>query len=148
MSTKSKDYKKIEKLLKEDVEDTELQENYEGFKNNVERFQKELTSLDVEIERNNIRIDNLKHSILSNTAEGLNSDEMMEKLQELVGETNEMVDEFNDKRKRLHYNKGLIEKYEEKTHDKLFMYWKILKELNKDIEPFLEWKEQYKGEII
>ena len=149
MSKKKHDpVKALKTAFKEEIEDTELQDNYDGFKSIVERYREEYNHLATEINSNLKAIENLKEVVLKSAMCGILSPAAVEQIEELESDNETLIKEIEKVKNELEYNKKLIKRYEFNSNHKLFVWWQALKAVDPETEAWLEWKVNYENKII
>jgi len=149
MSKKKHDpVKALKAAFKEEIEDTELQDNYDGFKSIVERYREEYNHLATEINSNLKAIENLKEVVLKSAMCGILSPAAVEQIEELESDNETLIKEIEKVKNELEYNKKLIKRYEFNSNHKLFVWWQALKAVDPETEAWLEWKVNYENKII
>jgi len=140
--------KALKAAFKEEIENTELQDNYDGFKSKVEILTQEYNHLATDINTNLKAIENLKESVLKSAMCGILSPVAVEQIEELESDNEPLIKEIERVKEELEYNKKLIKRYEFNTNHKLFVWWKAFKAVDPDTKPYLEWKVDYENKII
>jgi hypothetical protein len=141
-------YEKIYALLIEDFNDTEMQERYDNFKKTREAAKERHNAMIPDINLLIQKMHSLKTTIVDLALQSLSTEESANLLRSTYSE-------FNDMKEKVEYQKSIMDKedqliklYKEDSDRKLFWYWKVLKSLDENIEPWLEWKIQYENHII
>jgi hypothetical protein len=149
MSKKKHDpVKALKAAFQEQVEDLELQRNYDGFKRNLERAKEKHNELVPQINQNLGTIRTLKESVLNLALEGVLSPEASTRVKELEEVNGDLIERIEEFKKEMEENMDLIEKYDILNERKLFTWWEALKAVDPDTQPWLEWKETYTDKII
>lgn len=138
----------LKKAFEEQVNDQELQRNYDGFKRNLEYVKSQHNELVPLINANLHSIRSLKDVVLNSAMEGVTALEAVEQIKVLEDKNSEMIEQINVYKEKIDYNKGLIEKYDYLNDHKLFVWWQALKAVDPETKPWIEWKETYKDKII
>lgn len=137
-----------EALLKEDITDKELQENYEGFKRARESAK---TSYNACVPTLNSMIDkiiNLKELIVSLSLQGLSTENVVKKLAKLDNDFTALSEKADKYKTEMNKQDEQIEKYKDWNERKLFMHWKYLTHFKATDAPWMEWKKQFVDVII
>jgi hypothetical protein len=149
MSKKKHDpVKALKAAFKEQIEDTELQRNYDGFKSSLESCKVEHNDIVLEVNKNLESISALKNSVLTAAIRGVLSPNLVDEINRLEEENEPMIERIGALKEQIDYNKELIKKYEYLNEHKLFVWWKALTAVDPETEPWLEWKETYNDKII
>ena len=138
----------LKKAFEEQVNDQELQRNYDGFKRNLEYVKSQHNELVPLINANLHSIRSLKDVVLNSAMEGVTALEAVEQIKVLEDKNSEMIEQINAYKEKIDYNKGLIEKYDYLNDHKLFVWWQALKAVDPETKSWIEWKETYKDKII
>lgn len=149
MSKKKHDpVKALKAAFKEQIEDTELQRNYDGFKSSLESCKVEYNDIVLEVNKNLESISALKNSVLTAAMRGVLSPNLVDEINRLKEENEPMIERIEALKEQIDSNEELIKKYEYLNEHKLFVWWKALKAVDPETEPWLEWKETYNDKII
>lgn len=149
MSKKKHDpVKALKKAFEEEVNDPELQGNYDRFKSALKRAKNEHNELVPVVNRNLDEILTLKESILNLAMLGIISTEARDRVLELEAENEDIIHKIERYKSEIDENQALIDKYDSLNDHKLFVWWKALVAVDPETLPWLEWKETYNGKII
>lgn len=149
MSKKKHDpIKALKAAFQEQVEDKELQRNYDSFKSAYDYAKEEHNKLVPQINENLATLQTLKESVLCLALEGVLSPDASARVKELEGVNMDLIERIEEYKGEMEYNKSLIENYELLSERKLFTWWKALKAVDPETEPWLEWKETFNDKII
>lgn len=149
MSKKKHDpVKALKAALQETVENTELQENYDRFKRNLEYAKEKHNELVPQINQNLATIRTLKESILNLALEGVLSPDASARVKELEEVNVNLIERIEEYKTEMEENRALIEKYDSLNGRKLFVWWEALTAVDPETKPWLEWKETYNDKII
>jgi len=149
MSKKKHDpVKALKAAFQEQVEDTERQRNYDGFKSSLESCKVEHNDIVLTVNKNLESISNLKDSVLNAAINGVLSPDLVDEINRLEGENGPMVERIEALKEQIDYNKAVIEKYDILSERELFVWWKALTAVDSETKPWLEWKETYKDKMI
>lgn len=138
----------LKKAFNEEVNDTELQERYDRFVNDLERVTEGHNKLVAEINQNIEAIHILKDVVYKSAVQGILAEEAVKKIKELEAINVELMEELDSYKDRIKYNKDLVEKYKDWSDRKLFIWWQALKAADPTTGAWAEWKETFKGKII
>jgi predicted membrane GTPase involved in stress response len=149
--SKKKEHNPVEALKKafeEEINDLELQGNYDRFQKNLERAKDAHNKL-VPLLNQNVEARQILADVVYKSAmEGILSIEATKKVKELEAEMEVLVAELEIHKESMDYNKKLIENYKDWSCRKLFIWWQALKAVDPETEAYIEWKETYKDRII
>jgi ATP:corrinoid adenosyltransferase len=137
-----------EALFKEDLEDGELQENFQSFQRARESAK---TSYNATVPTLNSMIDkivNLKELIVTLSVQGLPTEKVVKKLAKLDDSFTALVKKSDAYKQELDRQDTLIKNYKDWTERKLFMHWKYLTHFGVTSEPWLDWKKQFIDTMI
>ena len=149
MSKKKHDpVKALKAAFQEQVEDTELQRNYDGFKHNLEYAKEKHNELVPQINQNLEVIRTLSDSILNLAIEGILSPDASARVKELEEVNKDLIERVKEYKVEIEENQTLIEKYDILNDRKLFTWWEAFKAVDPETESWLEWKETYANKII
>lgn len=140
--------KALKDAFKEEIEDTELQRNYDGFKSSLESCRTEHNDIVLEVNKNLDIIHSLKYSVLTAAMHGVLSPDLVDEINRLEEENKPMIERIENLKEQIDYNKELIEKYDILSERKLFVWWQALTAVDPETKPWLEWKETYNDKII
>jgi Mg2+ and Co2+ transporter CorA len=135
-------------LLKEDIEDKSMQENFARFERNREFAKTSYNALVPSINSMISQIVNLKELIVSLAVQGLPTEEAIKRLTKLDEDFTKLSEKADEYKSEMNKQDTLIKNYKDWTERKLFMHWKYLTLLKVTEEPWLTWKKQYEGIII
>jgi hypothetical protein len=137
-----------EDLLKEDLEDKELQENYDRFKRSRESAKASYNTCVPTLNSMINKIVNLKELIVSLAVQGLPTEKAVKRLAKLDDSFTKLSEKADQYKAEMDKQGDLIKKYEDLNERKLFMHWKYLTLLKVTDQPWLEFKKQYEDIII
>lgn len=135
-------------LLDEDLEDKELQRNFDFFKKQREAAK---TSYNALVPKLNSMIDmivNLKELIVSLSMQGLSTENAVKRLAKLDDRFTKLSERADAYKSEMDKQTDLIKKYEDWNERKLFMHWKYLTMLKITNVPWLDWKSTYNDTIL
>ena len=142
------DYEKIQKEFQEDFNDLELQERFEQFEKTVKDFKDLYNILVPQINEQIENIGNLNEMIVRSAKLGFLNIQAVNQLKETEASLKEQTEAADSYKERFIKEEKLIKKYREGTKDKLFIYWKMFRALDKNTAPWLEWKTVYDNRIF
>jgi len=137
-----------EALFKEDMEDRELQENFESFKRSRESVK---TSYNATVPSLNSMVDkivNLKELIVTLSVQGLSTEKVVKRLAKLDASFTALAKKSDAYKQELDRQDALIKNYKDWNERKLFMHWKYLTHFKVTDEPWLDWKKQFIDTMI
>jgi len=137
-----------EALFKEDLEDGELQENFQSFQRARESAK---TSYNATVPTLNSMVDkivNLKELIVTLAVQGLPTEKVVKKLAKLDDSFTALAKKSDAYKQELDRQDALIKNYKDWNERKLFMHWKYLTHFGVTSEPWLDWKKQYIDTMI
>jgi hypothetical protein len=148
MSKKNIAQEKLMNAFEEELNDKELQERYDRFRENEKR-EKERYNNQVPVVNELIkRVNDLQHVVLESAVLGILAIESIEELKKLRIELEEAKKIADGFRAAMEYQKDLAEKYEDYSDRKLFHWWKSLKAVGIEVMAWGDWKRQYENVII
>jgi len=137
-----------EALFKEDLEDGELQGNFEGFQRARESAK---TSYNATVPTLNSMVDkivNLKELIVTLAVQGLPTEKVVKRLAKLDNSFTALAKKSDAYKQELDRQDALIKNYKDWNERKLFMHWKYLTQFGVTSEPWLDWKKQFGDTMI
>lgn len=137
-----------EQLLQEDLEDKELQGNYDSYKRQKEAAKTSYNALVPSINSMINRIVNLKEMIVSLSIQGLPTNEPVKRLAKLDDKFTKLSEKADAYKAELDKCNLQIKRYEDWNERKLFMHWKYLTLLKVTNEPWMDWMKQYKDVMV
>jgi len=137
-----------EALLKEDLEDKELQENYDRFKRSRESAKASYNTCVPTLNSMINKIVNLKELIVSLAVQGLPTEKAVKRLAKLDNSFTKLSEKADQYKAEMDKQGDLIKKYEDLNERKLFIHWQYLTLLKVTDQSWLEFKKQYKDIII
>lgn len=132
-----------EKLFNEDLDDRELQNNYDGFKMSRDIWKEKYNELVPEINSLIKRIVNLKELIVTQAVQGISNTESVKRLAKLDEKFTKLTEVADKHKAKMDEEDEFIKKYKDWNERKLFMHWKYLTLLKVTKEPWMEWKKQF-----
>lgn len=150
MSEKKKNdpVKALMKAFKDEVNDTELQENYDRFTRDLKRFKDNHNEIVPVVNENLGKIQALKEAVLSQALSGVLAPQAVEKINEIEKENESLIKNIEFYQGKINETASLIEKYEDWSTRKLFIWWQAIKAVDSETLPWLDWKKTYEGKII
>ena len=137
-----------ESLFKEDLEDRELQRNFEGFKKHRESAKTSYNTCVPALNSMISKIVNLKELIVSLSVQGLPVEKAVKRLAKLDNSFTKLSKKADQYKEEMTKQDTLIDRYERLNESKLFMHWNYLTLLKVTCEPWMDWKKQYKDIMI
>lgn len=142
------DYEKVMKCFNDDFNDLELQERFNNFEKSLanlkERYNEHVPEVNAKI---NMAKD-LDQMILDSAKMGFLNNDAITKAKEVQAYLDGIIPHMENLKSSMEEEKRLIEKYKEGSNQKLFHYWKIFKEIDKETAPWMEWKRDYDKRIF
>jgi hypothetical protein len=137
-----------EYLFKEDLEDRELQENFDGFKRHLESAKTSYNACVPTLNSMISKIVNLKELIVSLSVQGLPTEKAVKRLAKLDNNFTKLSEKADTYKTEIDKQNNLIKNYKDWNERKLFMHWKYLTLLKVTKEPWMDWVKQYKDVMI
>ena len=139
-----------EAVFNEDLEDRELQENYDKFLEKEEYYKSKYNELVPTINKLDARIDEIKETIISlamSSPESLRSG-LIKELKKSKKKSNKLKSIADEYYIKMEEQTTLIKRYQSMNDHKLFLHWQYLKHLGVTEKPWLDWSPQYKDRMI
>jgi hypothetical protein len=130
-------------IFDEDLEDRELQENFDGFKRYREAAKTSYNVLVPTINSMISTIVNLKELIVSLAIQGLPTEKAVKRLAKLDNDFTKLTKKADKYKAEMDEQDVLIKRYEDWNERKLFSHWKYLTHFKVTDEPWLDWKKQF-----
>ena len=131
-----------------DVDDNELQVNYNRFVRDLSDLKEKHNELVPLINSNLDKINSLKEAIFTQAINGIIATEAIQRLKEIETENESHVSKIQLYSESINKTASLIEKYEDWSNRKLFTWWKAIRAVDPNTLPWLEWKTSYEDKII
>jgi hypothetical protein len=131
-----------------EVNDTELQQNYDRFINDLKRYKDEHNEIVPTVNENLEKLRILKGAVLAHAISGVLSPQAVEKITAIEKENEDLVKTIEFYQGKIKETADLIEKYEDWSNRKLFVWWKAIRTVKPDTAPWMTWKKDYEGKII
>ena len=93
-------------------------------------------------------ISEIKDAILMSALNGVSSEGLNRKLRDLESAAEELEERMNVIYSQIKYYEDLIDKYEEWSERKLFVWWRVFTTLDDTTPNWIEWKNTYNNNII
>jgi hypothetical protein len=138
----------VTQLIHEDLEDKELQGNYDSFKRNLDSAKTSYNACVPTINSMINKIVNLKELIVSLSVQGLSTEKAVKRMVKLDNDFTKLSEKADTYKSQIEKQQDLIKKYEDWNERKLFMHWKYLTMLKVIDTPWLEWIPEYKNIMI
>jgi chaperonin cofactor prefoldin len=148
MAKKSKEYNKVWKEFQSELTDGELQSNYDGFVEKVNELNPQYEDIFIHHQKMENEISEIKDAILMSALNGVSSEGLNRKLRDLESAGEELEERMNVIYSQIKYYEDLIDKYEDWSERKLFVWWKVFTVLDNTTPDWLEWKNTYNNNII
>ena len=137
-----------ESLFKEDLEDRELQGNYDRFQKRRESAKKSYNKYVPLLNDLSLKIVDLKELIISLALYQAPSGKTVKNLKKLEIKFDNMQMQANEYYSVMEEQTLLIAKYEDWNGRKLFIHWEYLTLLKATEVPYMEWRTEYENTII
>ena len=137
-----------ESLFKEDLEDRELQGNYDRFQKNRESAKESYNKYVPKLNSISSKIIDLKELIVSLASQSLPTKEPAFQLVKLKTKFDGILEKANEYHSVMEEQTKLIARYEGWNDHKLFIHWKYLTMLKVTEVPYMKWLTEYKNIII
>jgi arginine deiminase len=138
----------LKKAFRETVEDPELHERWVRFQRDLERAKREHNEIVPVVNSNLAEIRTLKESILNLAMLGIISTEARDRVLKLEADNEDLIHQIERWKAEIEENEKLIGQYEKASDHKLFVWWQALRAVDPGTLSWLEWKEDYKDQII
>jgi len=148
MAKKSKEYNKVWKEFQSELTDGELQSNYDGFVEKVNELNPQYEDIFIHHQKMENEISEIKDAILMSALNGVSSEGLNRKLRDLESAAEELEERMNVIYSQIKYYEDLIDKYEEWSERKLFVWWRVFTTLDDTTPNWIEWKNTYNNNII
>ncbi len=140
--------KSLMKAFHDEVNDPELQENYNRFTRDLQRYKDMHNEIVPAVNENLGKIRTLKEAVLSQALSGVLAPQAVEMINEIEKENEDLIKNIEFYQGKIKETADLIEKYEDWSGRKLFIWWKTIRAVDPETEPWMEWKKTYEGKII
>ena len=137
-----------EALLKEDLDDRELQGNYDRFQKNRDDAKESYNKYVPKLNTISSKIVDLKELIISLAIYQAPTGKTVKKLKELEIKFDNMQMQAKEHYSVIEEQDVLIKRYEDWNTRKLFIHWNYLTMLKVTEVPYMEWRSEYEGIII
>jgi chaperonin cofactor prefoldin len=148
MAKKSKEYNKVWKEFQSELTDGELQSNYDGFVEKVNELNPQYEDMFIHHQKMENEISEIKDAILMSALNGVSSEGLNRKLRDLISAAEELEERMNVIYSQIKYYEDLINKYEDWSERKLFVWWQVFTALDDTTPNWIEWKNTYNNNII
>jgi len=148
MAKKSKEYNKVWKEFQSELTDGELQSNYDGFVEKVNELNPQYEDIFIHHQKMENEISEIKDAILMSALNGVSSEGLNRKLRDLESAGEELEERMNVIYSQIKYYEDLIDKYEDWSERKLFVWWRVFTTLDDTTPNWIEWKNTYNNNII
>lgn len=142
------DYEKVYDLFMEDVNDQELQRNFDNYQRDRETAKERYNELVPQINEMNQHGSALKELIVDLACRQLPTADAVKALLD-------SAEPYKELKNKIDYQKGLMDEadrmikfYKDNSERKLFHYWKVFDSLDATTEPWMDWKRTYSDNII
>jgi chaperonin cofactor prefoldin len=148
MAKKSKEYNKVWKEFQSELTDGELQSNYDEFVEKVNKLNPQYEDMFIHHQKMENEISEIKDAILMSALNGVSSEGLNRKLRDLESAAEELEERMNVIYSQIKYYEDLINKYEDWSERKLFVWWQVFTTLDDTTPNWIEWKNTYNDNII
>jgi uncharacterized coiled-coil DUF342 family protein len=148
MAKKSKEYNKVWKEFQSELTDGELQSNYDGFVERVNELNPQYEDIFIHHQKMENEISEIKDAILMSALNGVSSEGLNRKLRDLESAAEELEERMNVIYSQIKYYEDLVDKYEDWSERKLFVWWQVFTTLDDTTPNWIEWKNTYNNNII
>ena len=148
MAKKSKGYNKVWKEFQSELTDGELQSNYDEFVEKVNKLNPQYEDIFIHHQKMENEISEIKDAILMSALNGVSSEGLNRKLRDLESAGEELEERMNVIYSQIKYYEDLIDKYEDWSERKLFVWWRVFTALDDTTPNWIEWKDIYNNNII
>ena len=148
MAKKSKEYNKVWKEFQSELTDGELQSNYDGFVEKANELNPQYEDIFIHHQKMENEISEIKDAILMSALNGVSSEGLNRKLRDLESAGEELEERMNVIYSQIKYYEDLIDKYEDWSERKLFVWWQVFTALDDKTPNWIEWKNEYNNNII
>lgn len=141
----------VRALMKEflsDVNDQELQDNYNQFEKTLKLNKERHNKLIPQINQNLITIQDLKESIFTQSLQGIIAKDAIQMYKDVEKENETLMQKLGALKEEIKHTASLMEKYEDWSGRKLFTWWKAISAVEPETLPWVDWKKTYEGKII
>jgi hypothetical protein len=149
--SKDKKHNPVEALMKafhDEVNDPELQKNYNGFTRDLRMYKDKHNEIIPAVNTNLNKIRTLNEAVLLQALSGVLSPQAAEKINEIEKENAELIKTVEFYQGKINETAALIEKYEDWSERKLFVWWKVICAVELDTKPWMQWKKTYEEKIV
>lgn len=140
--------KALTKAFLSDVNDNELQDNYNQHEKSLKLDKERHNKLVPQINQNLTIGQDLKESIFTQSLQGIIAKDAIQMYKDVEKETETLIQKLNALKEKIKHTAALIEKYEDQSGQKLFGWWKAISAAEPNTLPWLDWKKPYEGKII
>lgn len=131
-----------------DVNDNELQDNYNRFGKTLKLDKERHNKLIPQINQNLTTIQDLKESIFTQSLQGIIAKDAIQMYKDVEKENETLIQKLNALKEEIKRTAVLMEKYEDWSERKLFIWWKAISAVEPNTIPWADWKKTYEGKII
>jgi len=140
--------KELKKAFQQEWDDNELQERFNRFESDLKSAKDAHNKLVSQVNANLHTINTLKESVLQQALCGVLSHEATEKIYKLEAENEELIKKIEFQKEAISKNADLMDKYEDWSDRKLFIWWQAIKAVDPETEPWMEWKDKRDSKIF
>jgi hypothetical protein len=141
---------KIYEIIESSINDTELQDRYDVFCRDYEKFRKQFNDSKARLDEHLGSRQRIINVITQSAILGfINNDAIssLKNVDEVISDISDVIDHCE---KSMKYNMNLMDKYRNLSESKFFCYWRVLKTLDENTKSWVEWysHSSYKNRII
>lgn len=140
--------KELFAAFQDELNHNELQSNYNRLTKDLAQLKEKHNELIPLVNSNLEKIHSLKDAILVQAMNGIIATEAISKVKEIEKENEKQINDIKSYKQKISETATLIERYEDWSWRKLFVWWKALKAVDPSTEPWLQWKEKFNNKII
>jgi uncharacterized membrane protein YgaE (UPF0421/DUF939 family) len=140
--------KALMKAFHDEVNDPELQENYNRFTKDLQRYKDKHNEIVPTVNENLEKLRILKAAVLAQAISGVLAPQAVEKITAIEEENKDLIKNIEFYQSKIKEKADLIEKYEDWSGRKLFIWWQAIRAVDPETAAWMEWKKTYEGKII
>lgn len=139
---------KVWKEFLDDIDNPELQNRFDGFVADEKRYVDQYNEMVETINEQLADKSALEGIIINSAMLGISPAPAVEKLKVVNGSVSELQDKMSELGKKIAEKQKLIKQYKHSSDGNLFIYWKVLREVDDTVKEWAVFKEQYKDRIF
>jgi chaperonin cofactor prefoldin len=145
---KSKEYNKVWNAFQTELTDGELQHNFDEFAAKSDELAPEYEDMFIHHQKMENEIAEIKDAILLSAINSISSEALNRKLRDLESAAEELEDEMNVIYAKIKHYDELLNKYQDWSERKLFVWWTVFTALDDTTPDWMKWKAKYIENII